>query len=127
MPLLWLGEDGKMTRCETGWPSSKAHFVIRLGEQQDAARGPVRRRVGCFRVLALRRQDAPQFVHREGIAELLQHAAAKLVLHAQLLKLAREERLVVSSIRHALRLRGKFHRRCERDAMPRADARRRET
>ena len=99
----------------------KAHFVIRLREQPDAARGPVGRGVGCFRVLALCRQDAQQFVHGERIVELLQHAAAKLVLQAQFLKLAREERFVIRRIGHPLRLRGEFHRRRERDAMLRAD------
>src|ERR1043166_4207107 len=59
-----------------------------------------------------------QFIDGERIVELFQHTAAKFILHAQLLKFAREERLVISHIRHTLRLRRKFHWRSQRNLMP---------
>src|ERR1043166_6749 len=62
-----------------------------------------------------------QFIDGERIVELFQHTAAKFILHAQFLKFAREERLVVSHIRHTLRLRRKFHWRSQRDSMPCTD------
>jgi hypothetical protein len=71
-------------------------------------------------VQAFRGQHATQLFHCERIVELLQHLPAKLVLHAQFLKFAREQRLVVRGVRHLVRLRRKRHRRGEHDFMPRA-------
>ena len=67
---------------------SKVHFVVRLGQQQDAARGTVSRGVGRVRLPALRRQDAVQVVQDESLGELIQHAPAKVILHARFLEFA---------------------------------------
>ena len=53
--------------------------------------------------------------------KLVQHAPAKLILHAGLLEFVGKQPLVVSGIGHALRLRRKRHGRHERDPMLRAD------
>ena len=60
---------------------------------------------------ALRRQDAVQVVQGEGLGELIQHAPAKVILHARLLEFAGKERLLVGGVGHALRLRHKRHGR----------------
>ena len=121
MPLRWLAVDGKRTRCEIAAVGSKVDFVVRLGQQQDAAHGTVSRGVGRVRLPALRGQDAVQVVQDESLGELTEHALAKVILHARFLEFAAKERLLVSGARHALRLRHKRPGRRERDAMVRAN------
>jgi len=72
-------------------------------------------------VAGVHRQDAIQVIQNESLGKLTEHALAKVVLHTRFLEFAAEERLVVSGVRHAFRLRHKRDRRRERDAMLRAE------
>ena len=87
MPLLWLAVDGKGRAGKSGC-REQSHFVIRLGEQQDAASGTVRRGVGRVGLLALHGQDMVQVFQDESLGELIQHALAEVVLHTRFLKFA---------------------------------------
>ena len=99
----------------------EVHFVIRFRQQQDAAGRADGRGVGGVRRQARRQQNRVQFLQREILVQLVQHAPAKIILHARLLQFVGKQSLDVSGIGHALRLGHKRHGRRERDAMLRAD------
>ena len=99
----------------------EVHFIIRFRQQQDAARRAGGRGVGSVRVRPDASQNRVQFLQGEIVVQLVQHAPAKIILHARLLQFVGEQSLGVGGIGHALRLRRKRHGRRERDAMLRAD------
>ena len=83
-----------------------------------AARVAVASEVSCQ---ARGQQNRAQLLQGEIVVKLVQHAPAKIILHAGFLEFVGKQSLDVSGIGHALRLRHKRHGRRERDAMLRAD------
>src|SRR5436190_9431196 len=57
----------------------KVDFVVRLREQQDAARGAVGGGVGRVGGLEGCGQDAVHLVERKGLGQLIQYAPAKVI------------------------------------------------
>jgi hypothetical protein len=120
MPLLWLGADGKSTRCEIWLSGREVHFVIRFRQQQDAAR-----RAAAVASEVSVRPDASRTACSsfsvKSSCSLGQHAPAKIILHARLLQFVGKQSLGVGGVGHAFRLHHKRHGRRERDAVLRAD------
>ena len=66
-------------------------------------------RVGGVRRQTRGQENVPQFLQGEILVQLIQHALAKIVLHAGLLQLVQEQSLGVRGVRDPLRFGHKRH------------------